>query len=107
MRENFKDIFTAGESAVFSDTEYEQTLTYIMYRHFMQSRFTGEVLSAVCFSIASLIFIYLCDCKTYNENKCYEKSDRINNVKLWSKQIEYSEENTQDIFDKSFNLFYL
>ena len=107
MREKFNDVFSAGENLNVSDAEYEQILTYIMYRHFMQSRFTGEVLSAVCFSVISLVFIYLCDCKTIFENSVFEKDDRINNVKLWSKQIEYSEENTQYIFDKAFDLFYL
>lgn len=107
MRENFNPIFSAGEKLNFSDTEYEQILTYIMYRHFMQSRFTGEVLSAVCFSVVSLIFIYLSDCKTLYVKSAFEKEDRINNVKMWSKQTEYSEENTQYIFDKAFDLFYL
>lgn len=107
MRESFNPIFSAGENFNFSDAEYEQILTYIMYRHFMQSRFTGEILSAVCFSVVSLIFIYLSDCKTFYVKSAFEKEDRINNVKLWSKQTEYSEENTQYIFDKAFDLFYL
>ena len=107
MREDFNPIFSAGEKFGFSDTGYEQILTYIMYRHFMQSRFTGEILSAVSFSVASLIFVYLSDCKTFYVKSAFEKEDRINNVKLWSKQTEYSEENTQYIFDKAFDLFYL
>lgn len=101
---NIDTILTVKDAVKFKESEYEQILTYILFRHFMKSRFTGNILHAVCFSIVSLIFIFITDCKIFSDNREYTAQDRIDNVKLWSKQIEYSEENTQYIFDKSFDL---
>lgn len=103
-QDNFEKIFSVRNDVELKEYEYEQILTYILYRHFMKSRFCANILHPVCFSIISIIFIFLCDCKTFSEKNYYDKSDRIYNVKLWSKQIEYSEENTQYLFDKSLNI---
>lgn len=84
--------------------EYEQMLTYILYRHFVRSRFDGNILSVICFSVISVIFIYLCDCKTFYDTKMFSHTDRINNVKMWSKQIEYSDVNTQLILDSAIDV---
>ena len=45
------------------------------------------------FCISSVRFIKLCDIKSYKENGEVTLVDRINNIKRWSKQIEYSDEN--------------
>lgn len=103
IQENSDAVFAVKDSFEFKEHEYEQVLTYILYRHFMKSRFTGNILPAVCFSIVSLIFIYIADCKIFSENNNFTVTDRIYTVKLWSKQIEYSEENTQYVFDKAFD----
>lgn len=81
--------------------KYEQILTYILYRHFMKSMDDCDVLSIICFSVINLIFIYLCDCKTFFDNGKISDQDRINNIKQWSKQIEYSDINTQLIVEKA------
>lgn len=101
----FDTIFVANGDININEYEYEQILTYMLYRHFMQSRFSGNILSVVAFCIISIMFIYLCDCKTFYEKRKIELSDRINTVKLWSKQIEYSDENTQLLFDKAGDVF--
>lgn len=88
-----------------NESEYEQILTYILYRHFMQSRFTGNVIAPVTFAVTSIVFIYLCDCMTFSKNNLFSANDRIDNVKLWSKQIEYSEENTALLLRKTIELF--
>lgn len=106
IQNNFEKIFSVRNDVRFKEPEYEQILTYILYRHFMKSRFSGNILSAVCFGIVSIIFIYLSDCKIFSEKNEYTDSDRINNVKLWSKQIEYSEENTQYVFDNALNIIF-
>ncbi|MBO5934360.1 MAG: flagellin lysine-N-methylase [Clostridia bacterium] len=84
--------------------KYEQILTYILYRHFMKSIEDTNVLSIICFGVINLIFVYLCDCKTFYDAGKITDQDRINNVKLWSKQIEYSEMNTQMIIDDSVDI---
>ena len=56
--------------------------------------FDESVKERICFAVESVRFIYLCDMKTYSEKGELSLNDRIENLKNWSKQIEYSEENT-------------
>lgn len=106
LEREFENILSVRIDLNVNEYEYEQILTYILYRHFMQSRFSGNILSSIGFAVVSIIFIYLCDCKTFFETKEYSLADRINNVKLWSKQIEYSEENTQILLEKSVDILF-
>lgn len=101
IKSDLKDIVQKSEFINLKESEYEQILTYILYRHFMTAMNNGDVLSIICFSIVNLIFLYLADCKMFSETNNLTFEDRINNVKLWSKQIEYSEENTHLIIDKA------
>ena len=77
------------------DSKYSKILNYVIYRHLMKSAFfdISSFIGCVNFCVSSVRFIKLCDIKTYVENGCVKEIDRINNVKRWSKQIEYSEEN--------------
>lgn len=76
------------------DRLYPKILAYIFYRHLTKAAFDLDVASRVCFCLESIRFIELCDMKTYFEKGELTLWDRIENLKRWSKQIEYSEENT-------------
>lgn len=104
LKKESENIIHAASDIRTKEHEYEQILTYILYRHFMKSRFDGNVLSVICFSVINIIFMYLCECKTFYDTKNFSSADRINNVKLWSKQIEYSEFNTQLLLDRSIDV---
>lgn len=65
---------------------YSRILSYLLYRHFINCVYDGQVKNRVCFCVEAIVFIMLCDIMS---------EDSINNVKRWSKQIEYSEENTE------------
>ncbi len=106
LKNNIKRIINVSDTIEIKEHEYEQILTYVLYRHFMKSMDDGNVLSIICFSVVNLVFIYLCDCKTFSDTKMFSATDRINNVKLWSKQIEYSDVNTQLIMDNSMNILF-
>ena len=77
------------------DMLYSKILAYIIYRHFIKAVFDKSIKERICFAVESVRFIYLCDMKTYFENGELTLKDRIENLKNWSKQIEYSEENTE------------
>ena len=77
-----------------NDNSYSLILAYIIYRHFINSVFDKEFARRIAFCIEAVRFIKLCDIKTFYEKSKLELSDRIENLKNWSKQIEYSEENT-------------
>ena len=73
---------------------YSKILAYILYRHLSKAVFDGSIKERVEFSVEAVRFIRLCDIKTFSEKGYLTLTDRINNLKNWSKQIEYSEENT-------------
>ncbi len=83
--DNFKD----------NNMLYSKILAYILYRHLLKAVFDGSVKERVEFSVEAVRFIRLCDMKTFLEKGTLTLTDRINNLKNWSKQIEYSEDNTQ------------
>ena len=77
------------------DKLYPKILAYILYRHLIKAAFDADVLSRVCFCLEAIRFIELCDMKTYCNKGSLTLEDRIQNLKNWSKQVEYSEENTE------------
>ena len=77
-----------------ADMLYSKILAYIIYRHFIKAVFDESIIERICFAVESVRFIRLCDMKTYSEKGELTLKDRIENLKNWSKQIEYSEENT-------------
>ena len=77
------------------DNKYSKLLSYIIFRHLSKTVFSdiADFYRYLSFCISSVRFIKLCDIKNYIEKGSVSETDRINNVKRWSKQIEYSEEN--------------
>lgn len=77
------------------DMLYSKILAYIIYRHFIKAVFDGGISARIAFCLESVRFIKICDMKTFYEKGELTLKDRIDNLKNWSKQIEYSEENTE------------
>ena len=85
--------FAEGKDAgeIISNTRknslYSRILSYLLYRHFINCVYDGQVKNRVCFCVEAIVFIMLSDIMS--------EDNIINNVKRWSKQVEYSEENTE------------
>lgn len=97
LGDNLQDILKIEDNfkkSTNGDMLYSKILAYIIYRHFIKAVFDESVKERVCFSVESVRFIYLCDMKTFFEKGDLTLNDRIESLKNWSKQIEYSEENT-------------
>ena len=77
-----------------NDKLYPKILAYIFYRHLTKAAFDMDIVSRVCFCLESIRFIEISDVKTYYEKGELTLKDRIENLKNWSKQVEYSAENT-------------
>ncbi len=77
------------------DKIYSKLLAYIIFRHLMNSIRTDRpsFIEYLSFCISGVRFIKLCDMKTLYEKGEITLKDRIDNIKRWSSQIEYSEEN--------------
>ena len=72
---------------------YEKLLTYIIFRYYMKALYDGDLQSKITFSLINLWLVECIDVLIWLKAKTYNTSDRINSVKDWSKQIEYSDEN--------------
>lgn len=97
LKEDFESVIDI-ESEFYEKTKgdmlYSKILAYIIYRHFIKAVFDKSIKERICFAVEGVRFIMLCDMKTYSEKGEFTLKDRIENLKNWSKQIEYSEENT-------------
>ncbi len=82
--------FTENENKIYSDL-----FCYILFRHLSKAVYDGEIMCRVCFAVESVRFIILSDLYTRLRKEELTEKDRIDNIKRWSKQVEYSEENTE------------
>lgn len=94
LKSNLNLIISASDKYNPDSQFYSKVMSYIIYRHFMQVRFNGEILSVVRMALMAVMFMYMCECCVFTENNKVSLNDKINIIKLWSQQIEYSEENT-------------
>lgn len=97
LSENFQSFLNAEtefKEKTKVDMIYSKILAYVLYRHFTKAVFDKSIKERICFAVESVRFIYLCDLKTFYEKGELTLKDRIENLKNWSKQVEYSEENT-------------
>lgn len=78
---------------------YEHIAVYTLYRWFMKGAFDGEIVSKAGFSCAAVLAVAAMDCLTWLERGELSEWDRIVNVKLFSKQTEYSDEVMDAVFD--------
>ena len=97
LSENYESVLKVEkefQEKTKGDMLYSKILAYIIYRHFIKAVFDKSIKERICFAAESVRFIYLCDMKTYFEEGELTLNDRVENLKNWSKQVEYSEENT-------------
>lgn len=98
LSENYKNILKFEkefQEKTNGDMLYSKILAYIIYRHLIKAVFDKSIKERICFAVESVRFIYLCEMKTFYEKSELTLKDRIENLKNWSKQVEYSEENTE------------
>lgn len=97
LSDNFQSILnveTEFKGKIKADMIYSKILAYVLYRHLIKAVFDRSIKERICFAVEGVRFIYLCDMKTYFEKGELTLKDRIENLKNWSKQVEYSEYNT-------------
>lgn len=73
--------------------EGEQLLIYFLFRYFLQSVYTGDCLTPIQLAVVSCILIGLLELTRFAEEKTISLEDRIQLAALYSKEMEYSEEN--------------
>jgi len=79
------------------ETAFEQLAVYFIYRHLANKRFEHSLKAKTSFAILSVKIIKeLCNLKSSYEEKI-TLNDLIEFTRLYSSEIEYSEENMQAI----------
>lgn len=83
--------------------EYEHLLVYFIYRYFMKTVFDYDALSKVKFAVIGYLTIIIFDVYTWLENnREFTLNDRIENVKMYSKDIEYAQLNIDDLAQQGY-----
>ncbi len=77
---------------------YEHLVVYFCYRYFLNGVFEGEIVSRFGFAMMSVLAVALSDCLSDIGGELTEWQ-RILNLKLYSKQMEYSEDNLELAYD--------
>lgn len=90
--------------AYFEDCmyEYEHLAVYFVYRYFLKASFDEDLLSKIKLCAISHIAIMLFDIDSFIESKGFGIKDRIENAKLYSKEVEYSQENLDFLADQGY-----
>ena len=78
---------------------YEHVAVYFCYRYFLNGVFEGEVVSRMGLVAAAVLSVLMMDCLTWLEKSKLTEWDRVLNMKLYSKQVEYSEDNLALLYD--------
>ena len=85
---------------------YEHLAVYFCYRYFLDGVFEGEVVSRFGFALMSVLAVALFDCMSSLDASLTEWQ-RILNIKLYSKQMEYSEDNLELAYDAVWDTVWL
>lgn len=77
--------------------EYENILTYFVFRYFMKGVFDRDVLTKVKMAVISTLMIIQCDMAVWAEKGCLTFGERVELAHLYSREVEHSEENFDNL----------
>lgn len=76
--------------------EYEHLLVYFTFRYFMRAYYDDNIRTKAQFAVASVLMIRDMDVMRYVQNgKQFSLADRIYTARIYSKEVEHSEENME------------
>lgn len=90
--------------------EYEQLIVYFIFRYFMKAVYDYDVIAKVKLAAVSYLMIKELDVMRYmNNGKQFSKHDQIDIMHMYSKDIEHSEDNLEELaqtfeINREFNL---
>lgn len=88
---------------LFSRPEFElpteQLLVYFLYRHLADCMYDGKASERILFSVLSLMMISLTSSAYFKLHKHFEMEDLIEVSRMYSSEIEYSEENINSLLE--------
>lgn len=95
------EIGHAGFNAHMKDrqTEYEQLLVYLVYRHMANAIDEIDLASRAAFAALGYLIVYSLGAILWTKNQSFTFEDQVELARQFSSEIEYSEENTDAILD--------
>jgi len=82
------------------ETEYEQFLHYLIYRHFSKAEFSEDAIVYSAFAILSYELIYNLGAVIFTEKGDFTIDNQLEIIRLFSSEIEYSDENLDIILNE-------
>lgn len=86
------------------ENQYEQFLCYLIYRHCLKSDFLEDFTLYYCFALLSLKLIKAIEAAVFAQKGEFTTEDRLEIMRLFSSEIEYSDENLDIILEKIENM---
>ena len=80
-------------------SEYEQLAVYFVYRHMGAQIFDGCIAGAMGLAAVSLQLLYAIGAMEYTKKGSFGFDERCELVRLYSAEIEYSQENIDALLD--------
>ncbi len=100
LRDHGDAIDLEGFSHYITDREeeYEQLLVYFLYRHFLTAYEDGDVSSKVSFAVLSTRMIRLLGALHWQQTGSFTLEDQVGYARMYSAEIEYSQDNLDTLF---------
>ena len=80
--------------------EYEHLSVYFLYRYLLKSVRDDNAFAYLILSVFAPLFLFLLDLQSFTQQGNLSEQDIITNIKAFSKEIEYSEENLQALLEE-------
>ena len=81
-------------------SEYEQLMVYLLYRHTANAPDTFEASLRIAFSVLSVMMIFSIGTLLYTNEKDFNTEAQIELCRMFSCEIEYSDENLYALYDE-------
>ncbi|MBE6914355.1 MAG: hypothetical protein E7472_05410 [Ruminococcaceae bacterium] len=81
------------------ETEYEKLLVYFLFRHLPTALDDGDIRGKVAFAVLSVRLLRALGCVHFGIHGVFSSTDQIELARLYSAEIEYSQENLDTLFD--------
>ena len=84
------------QSPAYRESDYEQLMVYFTFRYLMNAVYDYDAVSYRKLAVVFTLFIRDMDALRYHLNGgCYTRDDRVDVVRIFSKEVEHSEENIE------------
>lgn len=84
------------QSPAYKESDYEQLMVYFTFRYLMNAVYDYDAASYRKLAVVFTLFIRDMDALRYHLNGgCYTRDDRVDVVRIFSKEVEHSEENIE------------